>query len=71
MRFSPKMYMSWKMISKKICQKHLIDLEDETIPITQIINSFKQLGCDNLIERLMPVLSDFDIYIIRYFYDGI
>lgn len=60
-----------RMISKKICQKHLIDLEDETIPITQIINSFKQLGCDNLIERLMPVLSDFDIYIIRYFYDGI
>lgn len=60
-----------RMISKKIHRSHLIDLEDESVPISQVIQGFKQIGYDNLIERLRPVLSDFDIYIIRYFYAGI
>ena len=59
-----------RMISKKIHQQGIIDLEDNSISIDEIITQFKQIGEVNLI-RQMNELMPFDLYIIHYFYDGI
>ena len=59
-----------RMISRKIHQQGIIDLEDGSKSIEDIINQFKQIGEDNLICQLKGLLS-FDQYIIHYFYDGI
>lgn len=58
-----------RMISKKIHTAGLIDLEAE-IPMSAIINQFKNIGLENLIGRL-PSLHPMDKFILKYFYEGI
>ncbi len=59
-----------RMISRKIQNSGVIDLENEDTDIHEILDTFRQLGLNQLL-RSIGELDDFDLYILRYFYDGI
>lgn len=58
-----------RMISKKIERKGLINFQEEGCSLTSIISQFKEIGKEKLIQAIEA--SDFEKYIIDYFYDGI
>lgn len=58
------------MISKKVQNTGLINLEDDTKEINAVINEFLNVGVDKLVSSMKNLLP-FDLYIINYFYDGI
>ena len=58
------------MISKLIVRKGILPLDDDSIPLSTVIEEFQSMGCENLINSI-PELTDMDKYIIRYFYEGI
>ena len=59
-----------RMISRKIQDSGLINFEDESIEISEIIEQFNNIGQENLIENLKDILP-FDKFIFNYFYEGI
>ena len=59
-----------RMISRKIQDSGLINFEDESIEISEIIEQFNNIGQENLIENLKDIFL-FDKFIINYFYEGI
>lgn len=59
-----------RMISKKINSSKIINLEDDSIEISSVIERFKEIGLGNLLG-MVKGLDDFDKFIIRYFYQGI
>lgn len=59
-----------RMISRKIQDSGLINLEDDSVEISDIITKFNCIGKDKLISNLNNLLP-FDKFIINYFYDGI
>ena len=59
-----------RMISRKIQDSGLINFEDESIEISEIIEQFNNIGQENLIENLKDILP-FEKFIINYFYEGI
>lgn len=58
------------MICRKIQNSGLINFEDESIEISEIINQFNIIGQEKLLENLKDILP-FDKFIINYFYEGI
>lgn len=58
-----------RMLSKKIHEAGLINMEQQNITINDIISKFTDIGKRELINRLQ--LHPFEIYILDYFYDGI
>lgn len=60
-----------RMVSRKIQNSGLINFEDESVEISTIIETFKEIGYENLINKLSSNLLPFDKYIIKYFYEGI
>ena len=59
-----------RMISKKIQNSGIIDLENEEKKISDIIKDFLYIGCDKVINSI-PSFEDFDKKIIEWFYEGI
>lgn len=59
-----------RMLSKKIHNTNLIDLEDESVSISEIIKKLKHIGIDEILEKCKH-LHPFDEYILKYFFDGI
>ena len=59
-----------RMISRKIQDSGLINLEDDTKEISEIIIQFKTISPKNLISNLKDIMP-FDKFIIQYFYEGI
>ena len=59
-----------RMISKKIHSSGIINLEDDSIEIANVISKFKEIGYDKLVASVNR-LDDFDEFIIKYFYQGI
>lgn len=59
-----------RMISKKIHDSGIIQLDGNNKNIYDVINEFRCIGDEKLI-RNVGNLDKFDSYIIRYFYDGI
>ncbi|GHV70415.1 hypothetical protein FACS189420_1420 [Bacteroidia bacterium] len=59
-----------RMVSKKIQNTGLINLEDSDTPIHNAINQFNQIGVENIKQRISN-LHPFELYILDYFYDGI
>lgn len=59
-----------RMISRKIQNSGLINLEDDSIEISEIIKQFNNIGREKVIQGLNNLLP-FDKFIINYFYDGI
>ncbi|OON99233.1 MAG: hypothetical protein ATN35_01670 [Epulopiscium sp. Nele67-Bin004] len=57
-----------RMISRKIQDSKLIDLEEQT-PLKECINKFKTIGYDNICT--IQNLDEFDKFVVKYFYDGI
>ena len=59
-----------RMISRKIQNSGLINREDESVEISEIIKQFNNIGREKVIQGLNNLLP-FDKFIINYFYDGI
>lgn len=59
-----------RMISKKIYNSGIIDLEKDEIPIHNVISHFNELGCEKIKNRIQN-LHPFEEYILDYFFDGI
>lgn len=59
-----------RMISRKIQDSGLINLEDDSVEISEIITQFNNIGRKRIIHDLNDLLP-FDKFIISYFYDGI
>lgn len=59
-----------RMVSRKIQDSKLINLEDDSVEISDIITQFNNIGKENLIKSLKNLLP-FDYFIIDYFYEGI
>lgn len=59
-----------RMISRKIQDSGLINLEDDSVEISEIIKQFNNIGREKIIQGLNNSLP-FDKFIINYFYDGI
>ena len=59
-----------RMISRKIQNSGLINLEDDSVEISEIIKQFNNFGREKVIQGLNNLLP-FDKFIINYFYDGI
>ena len=57
------------MISKKINNAKLIDLENNEQEINDVIQSFLNIGIEKI--KSIPSFDEFDKYILQYFYDGI
>lgn len=58
-----------RMISRKIQNKGIINLEQEEKSVNEILGDFKEIGCERLAAAL--ALSKFETYILTYFYQGI
>jgi hypothetical protein len=58
-----------RMISKKIHQANVIDFTNSELNIHNTIDLLNEIGIDKIIQRVP--LDDFDIYILKYFYEGI
>lgn len=59
-----------RMISRKIQDSGLINFEDDSVEISEIITQFNNIGREKIIHSLNNLLP-FDKFIINYFYDGI
>lgn len=59
-----------RMISKKIHESNIIDLENAEISIHEVLDSFNKIGYDQVIQRVTD-LDYFDKYILKHFYEGI
>lgn len=59
-----------RIVSKKIQNEKIIDLENSETPIHKIINQFSQIGLENIKQQVQN-LHPFESYILDYFYDGI
>lgn len=58
-----------RMISKKIHQANVMNLTNRELTIHTAIDSFNEIGFENIIRNVE--LDWFDRYILEYFYDGI
>ncbi len=59
-----------RTISRKIQNSGLINLEDDEMEISDVIDNFKEVGYDKLIEGVQDV-HPFEKFILEYFYAGI
>ena len=59
-----------RMISRKIQDSGLINFEDDSVEISEIITQFNNIGREKIIHSLNNLLP-FDKFFINYFYDGI
>lgn len=59
-----------RMISRKIQNSGLIDLETLDGGIHEMLTTFQMIGYEMLVESV-PDLDAFDMYILRYFFEGI
>ena len=58
-----------RMISRKIHQTGVIDLEQTDKSVNDILNEFNRIGLDTIKRNIK--ISDFELYILEYFYSGI
>lgn len=59
-----------RMVSKKIQNSGIIDLEDNTLSIHSVISHLNNIGCKSLKSRIQD-LHPFEDYILDYFFEGI
>jgi hypothetical protein len=60
-----------RMVSKKIQNAGIIDLENQNTSIHKAIYQFNQIGLNGIKNRIGNNLHPFEAYILDYFYDGI
>lgn len=59
-----------RMISRKIHASGIMNLEDTDSEIHDVLDHFRELGFD-VLQAAVGTLNDFDVYILRYFFEGI
>jgi len=59
-----------RMISRKLHDANVIDFEQENVDLHDIINSFLGMNIQHIISNV-STLDKFDIFILKYFYEGI
>ncbi|MCR2828993.1 hypothetical protein NR402_01635 [Acidithiobacillus ferrooxidans] len=59
-----------RMISRKIHSAGIINMENLGDDVYNAIRHFRSIGIDELVRNVGD-LDDFDVYIMKYFYDGI
>lgn len=59
-----------RMVSKRIQEAGVINLEDTELSIHDAISQFNQVGMQSLVKKVGN-LHPFESYILEYFYDGI
>lgn len=59
-----------RTISRKIHDSRLLNFEADETPLHEMISQFIEIGFEN-IRDIVSTLDDFDVYILKYFYDGI
>lgn len=59
-----------RMISRKIQNSGIVNLEDDKKKMADVLKGFLDAGNDTIIKRV-PNLDEFDKKIIKWFYDGI
>lgn len=59
-----------RMISRKIHFSGIIDLEDPEPEVHDVLAQFRAIGIEGL-QAAVGTLGDFDMYILRYFFEGI
>jgi hypothetical protein len=59
-----------RMLSKKIYQAGIVDFENATLSVDEAINQLQTIGFNSIVKQVGD-LDDFDIYILRYFFEGI
>ena len=60
-----------RMVSKKIQNTGLINLEDSEISLHEILLQLKEIGLEKIKQQIGENLHPFENYILNYFYDGI
>lgn len=58
------------MISRKIHRSRLIDFTTADLTIHQVIDKFNEIGIRAVRSRVLD-LDQFDIFVLKYFYQGI
>ncbi|WP_278534743.1 DEAD/DEAH box helicase [Delftia acidovorans] len=59
-----------RMISRKLSNAGLIDFEDATLDLHQILDGFRSVGIES-IKQVVTSLTEFDSYLLRHFFEGI
>lgn len=59
-----------RTLSRKIQNSGLIDLENDEMEVSDIIEEFKKIGYDKLTESIQDI-HPFEKFILKYFYSGI
>lgn len=59
-----------RTLSRKIQNSGLIDLENDEMEVSDIIEEFKKIGYDKLTESIQDI-HQFEKFILKYFYSGI
>lgn len=59
-----------RMIARKLSEAGLVDFESTEFSFHQLLENLNQLGIDGL-RQATPNLSTFDLYLLKYFLDGI
>ncbi|HRI36765.1 MAG TPA: hypothetical protein PK765_07050, partial [bacterium] len=57
-----------RTISRKIHFSGVLDFEQEGIQLAHVLARLNEIGLKNL-EKQVPSLKDFDIFILKYFYE--
>ena len=57
------------MLSRKICNAHVLDLE-AIDDVQDAIDGFRDIGFER-VRDAVPDFDHFDVYILRYFFEGI
>lgn len=60
-----------RMVSKKIQNTGLINLEDSETSLHEILLQLKEIGLEKIKQQIGENLHPFENYILNYFYDGI
>lgn len=61
-----------RMISKKIQESGLVNLEDDSVPFDHVLNQLRHVGYTTTVKKLSSSnLHPFEEYILKYFFEGI
>lgn len=58
-----------RMLSRQLQNRHIIDLEKEGVSINEILDDFREIGINRILETAQ--LEEIDRFILSHFFDGI
>lgn len=58
-----------RMLSRQLQNRHIIDLEKEGVSINEILDDFREIGINRILEAAQ--LEEIDRFILSHFFDGI